>query len=356
MDLYAKKVFSIIYEQMSLFPGEGFDNNSMLNTDNVDIDSNIISTRLLEAFSISDIPFFNCDFDTIYPKIAAALPSEQIVFNDLNINSLIASETICAAICHQMNWDFLRKAVQEKTRCNPEWLSEDALSIISDDDVRSLLKGYNRIERIREKERANMLRQIGMLAKSHNGFTWLFFDSGMHLLSEEELRENLLQCPVFSNDPEEKKLQLLLQKLSNYPQFAELSNYCKPAIDYHLIRCFLRRGLVFPRTKLGVEFISSAETQRKESTVGALRLLCSSLIQEISCFTNLTINSVNQIEWYVGRSICKEGTPDCFLVDLDASWARNNFTRCPFFSTCCAINSNSELLCIDEPTYLGNSY
>ena len=36
-----------------------------------------------------------------------------------------------------------------------------------------------------------------------------------NILSEEKVRENLLQCSVFSNDPAEKKMQLLLQKLSN---------------------------------------------------------------------------------------------------------------------------------------------
>lgn len=314
-----------------------------------------VSNKLLGAFEVADIPFFGCDFDRVYPELKENIPQEKITFNYSDINTTIACETICSAICHQINWDYLRQTVYKKTLERPDWLEPKSLAVISESEVAELLADYDKPERIRAKERATILRQIGCLTKKYGSFSALLGYNGKRV-SATLISNNLLESPVFSQDPEEKKLQLLLQKLSMYPQFKELDKYCKPAIDYHLIRCFLRRGLISPITKQGMDYILSKNVFRRESTVGALRQLCGVLIQEISNYTGLSINSVNQIEWHVGRSICKEGEPDCYLKGQSSAWAREKYSKCPFHTTCCALNSNHDLLHIEEPTYLGTSY
>lgn len=97
-------------------------------------------------------------------------------------------------------------------------------------------------------------------------------------------------------------------------------------------------------------------TVRKESTVAALRELCAILIQRISIYTDLSINIVNQIEWYIGRSVCTEDMPDCHLKRADSEWIRLAFDKCPFYSNCCAIRYKPALLSIKEPLYRGTSY
>lgn len=347
---------SISFEQLSFF-SEDIDlcaETQSSETPNFATDP--ISARLLNSFNVSDIPFMGCDFEMLYPNLKNIVPSETILFDYADINTLIACETVCAAICHQMNWDFLRNAIFKKAKALPRYLSAESLSNISNRDVSELLEGYGKPERIRSSERADILRNIGRLATQHGSFANLFFDENRKLLTEAQIRANLLESTVFSQDPEEKKLQLLLQKLSNYSPLAELQHYCKPAIDYHLIRCFLRRGLLYPKNKLGTDFISESGTRRKEQTVGALRQLCATLIFEISNYTNLSINDINQIEWHIGRSICKEGLPDCCLAGEDAKWLLGSYDRCPFYTTCCAVNYSPELLQIEEPKYMGNSY
>lgn len=345
---------SISFEQLTLFPDKTEEN----------IESDVykkasaaaVSVRLLDAFDVASIPFLGCDFDRVYPELKKNIPGEAIIFDCSDINTIIACESVCSAICHQMNWDYLRQAIYKKTLEHSDWLEPESLAAITENEIGSLLANYNKPERIRAKERAAILRQIGSLAKKHGSFVKIFLGEGGKALSELQIRQNLLECSVFSQDPEEKKLQLLLQKLSIYPQLSELAAFCKPAVDYHLIRCFLRRGLISPKTKLSIDYVLSTEIQRRESTVGALRQLCRLLIQEISDYTGLSINSVNQIEWYIGRSICKEGEPDCYLKGLDSVWAHGKYDKCPFCETCCALNFNHELLHIEEPTYLGTSY
>lgn len=219
-----------------------------------------------------------------------------------------------------------------------------------------MLSGYNRSERIRAEERAGILRQVGRLAIQHGGFSALFFKSNGVLAPEAQIRKAFLDCPVFSQDPEEKKFQLLLQKLSNYKPLSQLAIFCKPAIDYHLIRCFLRRGLIYWKNEFGKEYLRSVQTDRKESTVGALRSRCSDIVCELSEYTGLSISKINQIEWNIGRSVCIEGHPDCFLEREDSDWLHDKFKRCPFYNTCCATQFNSALLSIDEPRYTGRSY
>lgn len=345
---------SISDEQLTFFPNRPDESTGAEAAKKTDSAS--VSARLLDAFDVSSIPFFGCDFDWVYPELAKNIPGEIVPFCFDDINTIIACETICSAICHQMNWDFLRQAVYRKTMEQPDWLRPESLSKISKDETRGLLADYNKPERIRADERATILRQVGDLAKRHGNFVDLFFEDSGQLLLETQIRQNLLECPAFAQDPEEKKLQLLLQKLSSYPSLSGLTAFCRPAVDYHLVRCFLRRGLLSPKTRLSVEFVASTETKRRESTVGALRQLCGILIQEISDYTGLSINLVNQIEWYIGRSICKEGEPDCYLTGPGSGWARGKYEKCPFSGTCCALNFNHKLLHIEEPTYLGTSY
>lgn len=352
-----KGVKATDYEQLSLFEEKEPIRHSIKRQDEVmSKEASDVSEYILDAFTVSEIPFLGCDFDCLYPQLASMIPAEKITFECWDLNTAIACETVCAAICHQINWDFLRNAVFEKTCNDIKWVVPESLSHIQTNDIINMFAQYNKPERIRAKERAFFLRQIGKLGIKFGGFVHLFLDVNGSLLSESQIHKNLLECTVFSQDPGEKKLQLLLQKLSNYIQLTRLSDFCRPAIDYHLIRCFVRRGLISPKNKLAKEFIFAVNIERKERTTSALRQLCAILMERISVYTDLNINVVNQIEWHIGRSVCIENFPDCHLAGPNAEWVRAKFDVCPFYENCCAVKYNHNLLYIDEPTYKGTSY
>lgn len=315
-----------------------------------------ISEGVMNSFNISSIPFLGCDFELIYPLIARLVPPEKISFTSFPIATSITCEIICAGICHQMNWDYLRQTVFNKTNDNPKWIAGSYLENISVNEVEKLFALYSKPERIRKEERAAMLHSIGSWILSFESTTRVFMNASGCLLSNSEIRSNLLSCEVFSNDPEEKKMQLLLQKLSAYEQLKGLSQYCKPAIDYHLIRCYLRRGLLIPRNKYAKDYIHNESSMRKENTIAAIRQLCSQLMIDISHYTGLDIVTVNQIEWHIGRSICVQNDPDCFLVTEGASWLKPTFSQCPFFDSCTARHFNNNNLKTNEPSYSGSSY
>lgn len=315
-----------------------------------------ISQRIIDEFGFAQIPFWGCNYELVYPILKDVVPKEEIMFNTLDLEQIIACEMICAAICHQMNWDYLRSAVNKQIQKDSLWVYAEHLRFISEKTVESLFEHYPKRERVRALERTSMLRKLGDLAFSSGGFTCLFFGPEKKPLAMDTVSKVLLDCDVFGQDPGHKKFHLLMQKLSSYSQLSHLATYCEPAVDYHLLRCFLRRGLLFPKSKFASEYILATEIERKESTVGALRHLCANLMMDICQYTALDINSINVIEWQVARSICTQEKPDCLLESSSSTWARKGFERCPFFETCNAANHNKAYLELQEPKYTGTSY
>ncbi len=182
------------------------------------------------------------------------------------------------------------------------------------------------------------------------------FSADSVIRSSDEILNMLNLLKAFSGDPEYKKTQLLLQNLSKYEEFSMLSTYCKPAVDYHIIREFLRRGLVKPTNQKAYEFILNPDVQRKEQTIAALRKVCSDVFYILQWITSYDIRTINTIEWWFGRSVCLKKCPDCELKEDSSQWLRLNFEKCPFYESCYAIKADSRFLNIVEPNYQGKSY
>lgn len=318
---------------------------------------NVSISDLQYDFDIVDIPFIGCDFDTIYPSIYSIIPQETVAFSDLGIDYAIMCEIVCSSICHQINWDFLRSSVLEYTIKHPEWLVPCNLASIGADEVMNMIGHYYKPDCVNAEERASILRAIGSWATYHKNIQTVFLDSDNNLRSSREIQVSLLKCSAFSSDPERKKMNLLLQKLDNIYLLKGIERYAKPAIDYHLLRLYLRRGLLIARTKHANEFINNPSINRKEATIAIVRGHCSKILSQISQFSGLSIASVNLVEWHVARSVCSRECPDCQLKGPNSQWLRPMFNECPFRSTCLASKySNQMLLNVKEPSYKGTSY
>ena len=316
-----------------------------------------ISENILEAFDVANYSFDMTNFREIYAKIIKSLPPRNLLFSELSLENAIGCEVICAAICHQINWDFLRSTIYRKTKKDCTWITPQKISKITSKEVAQLLEGYNKPERIREKERAFLLRSLGSsLLELNYNYSDIFFMQEGALRSKEDIQNIIKFMKAFSHDPEEKKIQLLLQNLSEYEHLSELSKYCKPAVDYHIMREFLRRGLVIPKNQPAYDFIFNSEIERKERTVAGLRKLCSETFYTLQWITSCDIITLNTIEWWIGRSVCLKECPDCKLQGARSQWLKPAFSKCPFYESCFAIQNDKTFLTIVEPNYQGNSY
>lgn len=345
------------HEQLKLFPSKEIEENVNRRETTSENSCNInISEKIADEFEIQRLPFFGCDFDVVYPMIKELLPNEIVTFDEFGEEKAILCEIICAAICHQINWDYLRECIYKKTKSNPEWLSFNNLESMTESEVYDILRTYNKVERIRAEERCNIIRMIGKWANKFCDINKVFFNDAGKLLDYEVIRNNILLCTVFSKDPQEKKLQLLIQKLSVFENMKELSLYYRPAIDYHLVRTYLRRGLIYGKTKYAQQFIENNLVERKERTVASIRMHCAKMIDEISVYTGLDISTINLIEWHIGRSVCTQDKADCELETRDSNWLKPTFEKCPFYNSCMARCYNHDYLEVQEPNYNGSSY
>lgn len=317
----------------------------------------LVSSNIKGCFSICDIPFLGCDFATVYPAVSSLIPEENVLFAEFGINMAIMCEIICSAICHQINWGFLRESVYNYTKKNPEWLQPCNLSVISSKRVDILLGAYHKKENVKAKERAEILRAVGKWAEQYKEMKDVFLEGPKALKHQKQVYFSLQKCVAFSSDPEGKKTNLLLQKLNSISDLCGIGRYAKPAIDYHLLRLYLRRGLLCARTKYADMYVRRPEIERKENTVAALRELCSKILRKISLCTDQSVSTINQIEWQVARSVCQRECPDCELKGAGARWLKPEFSKCPFHHTCIAYNYPAEkLMFVKEPAYKGTSY
>jgi uncharacterized protein (DUF362 family) len=309
--------------------------------------SGTVSKRIEQAFEIR--PLCALTSATQMQSIAPLLPEEKVTFTEFNREKQLAAEVICASICQQLNWDFLRGAIQSDLNCENAWWEPQRIGLVSGQDVERILSGYKHPSRIRPHERAQMLRSLSSLfGEGRNAYCNVFSERIDSNADAERLIAVLESCAAFSEDTQRKKLQVLFHRLAKSGLVEGLESVCDPAIDYHIMRLYLRRGEVSPASQIGSQYIAGGKS-RAARTVAAVRGTVADALRIVAEQSNLSIPLVNTIEWWIGRSVCIRQNPDCKLTAEASQWLRPAFKRCPFADNCFALNINNELLSVTEP-------
>ena len=314
----------------------------------------VLSKRIEDAFEIASLNAYATAGQL--KRVMSIVPAEAVTFDGLNRERRLAGEVISSAICHQMNWDFLRRAVERLVGQESSWWLPDQIAGVTPRRVEELLQGYPRPERVKAKQRADMIRSLAVLFQGDRDSYCAVFpevldgtDAGKDFLA------GLERCHVFSEDHERKKLQVLLHRLAASGLVRGIEQMCQPAIDYHIMRLYIRRGEVIPTSSIGKEYIHGGRT-RRSVTVTALRRTVSQALRVVSDCSGVPLPTTNTIEWWIGRSVCTRTNPDCQLREEGSSWLRPHFDRCPFAGNCVAYNLNPELLLVTEPLHSGRFY
>ncbi|MDH6260007.1 hypothetical protein [Bradyrhizobium sp. BR13661] len=220
-----------------------------------------------------------------------------------------------AAICHQMNWDFLSRRMQAYFETKS--IDGIALSSISSRTISELLAGYHRPERIRATERANLLRDVGavIVARYHNDPANLIAATKGRLYGEGGLLSLLDGFIAFREDPLRKKSNVLIHELvrEDVASFDDESDIA-PAIDYHIMRLYLRTGRVVPVHAATLSLLQ-ADSYPRPRLVKLLRQAVSDALSLTSFYAAISIPELNTIEWQIGREICDRAQPHCQSVE-----------------------------------------
>jgi len=289
----------------------------------------------------------------------------------LKVHALAASiewqiwtELVAVSICHQANWDKLHSRVVEVARAAPGRLHPSSISEITASSFRSLFGQAYDSERLRSTERAKILRSLGRSVGAKVDtpiFPWLTLRP-VHLGGTKGLYFWLSSIDAFSEDPLNKKSRIFVHDLLQYGliEVADPQNIA-PAVDYHLIRLYLRTGRVLPvRVELFDRLIEDG-TPRVEFHTD-LRAAVEEAMMYTAFGSGLRIDQLNHIEWQVARSFCLRKDPRCDgcalpekPVDAVVDSLASKVGGCPLNRTCRGA-SDVQLRSIVDPRSASSYY
>ena len=277
----------------------------------------------------------------------------------LERDAQICFKIFFVAICHQINWDFLQERLFEHFASdNVEAMLEKAEKATAA-YVEQMLLGYHRPDRIRASERAKGLRQTATALRN-------IFKSDVSRLVQARtvfgpsgLMSELDNIPAFAEDSLRKKSSALAQELAreHIAYFTDAENIA-PAIDYHLIRLYLRTGRVVPTTDTVFNSLKTGITHRPR-LLKLLRSATSRALIITAEHAKLPVHELNYLEWQLGRTRCEKDLMNCtgaWPAELTDESVRNIDTMCPLRHNCHAFNMPKWQDLIEPALQFGKAY
>ncbi|BEH15619.1 hypothetical protein [Marinobacter shengliensis] len=262
------------------------------------------------------------------------------------------------SVCHQFNWDFLQSQIAEDLFKNRENILE-RLQVITAADVSDLLKDYPKQQRVRAKERAKLLRDIGTQIKNIFGDKFNFYQEiSKTKFSDGSFHKTFDTFIAYSEDPLRKKTNILSHELvkESIIRFED-EEFVKPAIDYHIMRVYLRTGRVVPTDPAIFQQLGKTPNPRG-TLVRILRESVSEAEELTAFYAGINVADLNYIEWQVARSICTNINPGCTatVIGVPDDVKKLCSQGCPYNSFCTAFNFDKRFIELEEPKFISRMY
>jgi hypothetical protein len=292
-------------------------------------------------------------------------PIEKFGWSDESKAIQLGFKVAFISICHQFNWDVMQNALAENLLLNPEKLIH-TLNNIKASDLNSWLNHYPKKERIKAPERTKILKNVGkVLVEKFDGSLQLFYDTCTNSALDKQgssesfhaIMDNFLG---YRTDSLRKKTNVLSHDLikEDIVRFKDPEN-ANPAIDYHIMRLYLRTGRVIPNNEIIFKFLEGSPNPRG-TLVRQLREAVSRAEQLTAYYSNLNVADVNYIEWQIARSVCTNKEPQCTSIS-DPLALPNDIRElcsscCPYSEECISNNELPRFISFEEPIYISTDY
>jgi hypothetical protein len=280
----------------------------------------------------------------------------------LSKGSQLTFKIAFVAICHQFNWDFLQTRLSHHLLCENEQELIRRLASARADDVSRWLAGYSKPRRIQAADRAELLRAVGRgLQETFGGDSVNLVErAGGKLGGPNGFLAQLDSLEPYRADPLRKKSNVLVQDLVRERIVTfEDEGTIRPAVDYHIMRLYLRTGRVVPTQQVVVEILKGKPRPRPR-LVRLLREAVAEAMSTTARCAQLSIADVNYIEWQIGRAVCDRQQPSC----TDQNGARRTIDRdvsalfdgpCPYIKFCQSAR-DPEWRRLAEPKFVSRFY
>lgn len=282
----------------------------------------------------------------------------------LNLWQKFWVEFLFVSICHKTNWDVLYRRIYEIAEHNFSLIDKQSLCDMNTNKFHDLFKGYIRKERRWDLDRRNIFKDIGYIARSaHLGNLDIASSGPVMLGGKGGLYEWLNRFKAYADDPMQKKSRVLIHQLLKNEIIAVYDEHnILPAIDYHLIRLYMRTGRVVTKHNSTLQRLQKDQVARVEFQT-ILRKAVEDAMWYTATGAKMRIDKLNHLEWQIGRSYCLRDNARCdgpylaekpvsqqFLKQVDALNG-----KCPLYMVCGARN-DSRLLKVKDPLSVRSYY
>ncbi len=225
----------------------------------------------------------------------------------------IWTELVFISICHQANWYALHERIIEIARKDIEIIQPRNLLSLTPKEFRIVFGPGLDEQRLRATERVRILRELAQSLPNwpaEGERLWLNHPQ-VKISGDHGIMPWLNGLSVFASDPLQKKSRVLIHQLLRYGLIDVIDpENVRPAVDYHIMRLYVRTGRVIPVTEDAFERVRQEEVARVEFLTH-LRKAVEEGMWHSSIGSGLRMDHLNHVEWQIARSICVRSGARC---------------------------------------------
>ena len=249
--------------------------------------------------------------------------SDSYSLSDLSSGDQILALIHLVAICDKLNWDFVLGPLAGRLWNVTRGFSFEGLNNLTVREFRGAFGDYKRLDGpIGYARRLARLRVVAeQSAESRLPDIILAAD---RIEGINGVAAAIRRLSVFREDPLFKKGYALLNEMVRRGLFSpDDPNSLQPAIDYHILRLYLRTG----RTSVLDEDLATRLINRGRVRIEAitdLRRATAEAMKYTASISGIPVSSLNDIEWRFSRRACRR----------DQTWCTAGERSCPLESSC----------------------
>jgi len=274
------------------------------------------------------------------------------------------AEIVFVAICHATNWDRLHAHIIGVAVHDPHALTVGALRDLDAARFREVFGDGFEAEPGDVARRVRILRDLGAVGARWQEGGWLsrVTNEPVMIGGPEGLYARLAEASCFAEDPLAKKPRVLAHQLARLELIdcGDPENLA-PAVDYHLIRLYLRTGRVRAGNRQLADRLRSGTGVRMPQLT-RLRMAVEEAMWYTAAGADLRMDWLNHIEWQLARSFCTRDHPRCNQtpiiskpLDAVALQVVRSKSGCPLAGRC-AGQHEIELTTLVEPQLSASFY
>lgn len=266
-------------------------------------------------------------------------------------------------ICHQINWNFLMKALKSVRQDYPSKFTPQYLQSVSDEEIFDWLSAYPKKRRLEKCfKRGELVRDMcRVLVQRYQGNVENLLEESVHKMGGKKgLYALLKDFRAYGEDPLCKKSAVFIDLIDRFDlwEFNDWQNYIPP-VDYHIVRITLRNGVVEVRDRELLEKLeNNIPVTQEDDTL--IRSAVIEALAEIARDSNKHTKDLQGFYWTLGRECCDLDKPRCVSCKCSECSVLTYMNiscegMCPLVSVCGAVE-DKKLLKIKEQNFVTTFY